>query len=217
MNNVCLSLYIEASYPANKLSIAKRKPVHGVGTNDAHYITTPMVNGAQLWDPAYRSWFNMLKRAYNPKFHATQPTYLDVTVCAEWLSFSAFRTWWIDNYQDCCHMDKDLLVIGNKEYSHDACVYVPRWLNSFLNDHRAARGDLPIGVHLHKRTGKFTSSCSNPITGTNVYLGLFDTKDAAHEAWLRCKLDIADQLKPEMDAIDTRIYRNVTTIIETTS
>ena len=38
MNKVELSLWIEANYPATAKSIVKRKPVYGVGVNDAHYV-----------------------------------------------------------------------------------------------------------------------------------------------------------------------------------
>ena len=214
MNKVELSLHIEANYPANKSSIARRKPVHGVGTNDADYITTPMVNGAQLWDPAYRSWFSMLRRAYNPKCHAAQPTYSDVTVCKEWHSFSVFRAWWLDNHQDGLNLDKDLLVVGNREYSPWSCLYIPQWLNKFTIDSGASRGELPIGVCLHNPTGKYKSQCCNPITGKNRGLGYFTTPEEAHEAWLKYKLELAAQLKPAMDEIDQRIYPNVVTIIK---
>ena len=214
MNKVELSLFIEANYPANKSSTARRKPRYSIGVNDADYVTTPMVNGAVLWDPAYRAWVNMLQRAYDQKFHAVNQTYIGVTVCEDWLLFSAFREWWLDNYREGYQLDKDLLVVGNREYGHDACVYIPLWLNSFLTGHGASRGEFPIGVCLDKRSGKYQSECCNPITGKKHRLGYFNTPEAAHEAWLTYKLAIADQLKPQMDAIDQRIYPNVVKIIK---
>ena len=213
MNKVNLSIWIEANYPANKSSITQRKLRYGVGVNDAHYATQPMVNGAQLHDPAYRAWAGMLDRAYDPKLHERQPTYSDVTVCKEWHSFSAFRNWWLENYREGGHLDKDLLVVGNKEYSTGACIYIPGWLNGFTVDSGASRGELPIGVSIHKQTGMYQSHCSNPIAGKQRYLGYFTTPEAAHAAWTKRKLELADQLKPEMDAIDKRIYPNVVKII----
>ena len=213
MTNIELSLHIEASYPANKLSIAMRKPRYGVGINDAHYATQPMVNGAQLHDPAYRAWAGMLERAYDQKFHEKQPTYSDVTVCKEWHSFSAFREWWLANYREGLQLDKDLLVVGNREYGPSACIYIPSWLNKFTIDRSADRGELPIGVCLDRRSGKYQANCRNPITGKLHLLGHFNTPEAAHDAWLNYKLQLADQLKPDMDAIDPRIHPNVVTII----
>ena len=214
MTRVKLSLHIEASYPANKMSIANRKPLFGVGINDAHYATHPMVNGKTIEDPAYGAWSSMMLRAYCKKYHDRWPTYVGVTVCEEWHSFSAFRAWWLDNYRESFSLDKDLLVVGNREYSPDACIYVPGWLNTFTVDCGASRGELPIGVSIHKQTGKYRAKCRNPITGKKHSLGYFNAPEAAHEAWLRYKLELADQLKPEMDAIDQRIYPNVISIIK---
>lgn len=64
----------------------KSKLVYGVGINDADYVigAMVMVDGKHLhaWRcPAYAAWSSMLERAYDPKFHAKQPTYVDVTVC----------------------------------------------------------------------------------------------------------------------------------------
>ena len=213
MTSIELSLWIEANYPISGRG-GHRKPVYGVGTNDADYITAPMANGVKLWDPAYKAWSGILQRAYSQKFHAANPTYVGVTVCKEWHSFRAFRAWWLDNYRDGFQCDKDLLVAGNREYGPDACIYVPSWLNSFTVDCGAVRGEFPIGVSFCKQTGKYKSQCCNPITGKNRNLGRFSTPKAAHEAWLTYKLALADQLKPQMDAIDQRIYPNVVTIIK---
>lgn len=213
MSKVELSLHLEANYPATAMSFAKRKPLFGVGINDAHYATKPIVNGAQLHDPAYRAWAGMLERSYSERCHKKHPTYVGVTVCEYWHSFSAFRDWWIANYRDDGHLDKDLLVVGNREYGPGSCIYVPRWLNAFTTDRGALRGEFPIGVYLDRRRGKYQARCCNPITGKQHGLGYFTTQEAAYEAWLKCKLSLAEQLKPEMDAIDQRIYQNVVTII----
>ena len=213
MNKVKLSLHLEAGYPISGIG-RPRKPLYGIGINDADYMTRPTVNGVQLWDPAYRAWVNMLKRAYCERYQEKRPTYVEVTVCKEWHSFSAFRVWWLENYREGFSLDKDLLVVGNREYGPESCVYIPGWINTFTIDCGASRGALPIGVCLHKQTGKYQSQCGNPTTGKNRCLGCFTTPEAAHEAWLKRKLELAAQLKPEMDAIDKRIYPNVVTIIK---
>ena len=213
MNKIELSLHIEANYPISGRG-SPRKLLHGIGVNDADYTTTPMVNGVRLWDPAYYAWADMLKRAYNRKYHAENQTYIGVTVCEEWHSFSAFREWWLNSHREDWHLDKDLLEVGNREYSPDTCVYVPQWLNNFTSDHGASRGELPIGVSIYKPTWKYRSDCSNPITGKKHHLGLFATPEAAYVAWRRYKLSLAEQLKPEMDSIDHRIHPNVISIIK---
>ena len=211
MTNIELSLHLEKNYPICGRG-RPRKPVHGIGLNDADYMTTPTVNGAILWDPSYSAWAGMMQRAYDQKYHEKHPTYVGVTVCKEWHLFSAFRTWWLANYRDGFSLDKDLLVAGNREYGPEACVYVPQWLNTFTIDCGAVRGEFPIGVSLHE-TGRYRSRCRNPITGKRHSLGLFDTPEEALDAWLNCKLELAEQLKPAMDAIDSRIHNNVLTIV----
>ena len=213
MTSVDLSLFIEANYHIIGRG-GPRKPVHGVGLNDADYAVRPVVNGVKLMDPAYSAWSNMLMRAYDQKFQEKNPTYSYVTVCKEWHSFSAFRSWWLDNSRDGWHLDKDIMAVGNREYGPDTCVYVPRWLNNFTEDRGALRGDLPIGVSLCNQTGKYRSNCRNTIAGKLHHLGRFSTPESAHKAWLTYKLSLAEQLKPEMDAIDKRIYPNVVTIIK---
>lgn len=213
MNKVEKSLFIEENYPLTGRWIP-RKPVNGVGVNDAPYVTKPTINGMVEFDPAYESWRMMIKRAYNARYHDKQPTYTDVTVCDEWHSFMKFRKWWLENYREGLQIDKDLLVVGNLEYCPDTCVYVPSWLNKFTIDSGAARGEYPIGVCLDNSGCKCQSRCRNPITGNRHDLGRFATPEAAHLAWLNYKLSLAEQLKPEMDAIDVRIYPNVVTIIK---
>ena len=214
MTRVELSLHLEKNYPTNKSSIARRKPVYGVGENDADYITAPMANGKPIKDPAYVAWASMLMRAYAQKYHARYPTYSDITVCSEWHSFRAFRAWWLANYREDWQLDKDLLTVGNREYGPDTCIYIPVWINTFTVDRGAARGGFPIGACLHNQTGLYKSECSNPITGKRHYLGCFTTPEEAHEAWIKCKLSLAEQLKPDMDAIDPRIYNNAVAIIK---
>lgn len=211
---VALSNWLQENAPVNKISSSGRKPLFGVGINDSDYITRPKVNGKQLVCPAYLSWKHMLYRAYNTKYHDRFPTYRGITVCNDWLKFSNFRKWWVDNYVEEWQLDKDLLIQNNKIYSPETCIYVPNWLNSFILDSAAIRGNTKIGVSLYKKSGKFHASCKNPKTKKSEYLGYFLLEEDAHNAWLTRKLDIALELKPEIDEIDLRIYPNVVEIIK---
>lgn len=210
MNKVELSIWLEKNHPATSGSPAARSKVQGVGINDAPYV----IHAGTKSDPAYTAWKQVLQRAYSNVVHEKHPTYRDVTVCNEWHSFMAFRKWWMVNYREGCHLDKDLLVVGNREYGPDACVYVPQWLNNFTNANGSSRGEYPTGVYPQKKPGVFVSFCNNPITGKQHNLGTFTTPEAARSAWLNYKLSLAEQLKPEMDDIDSRIYPNVVTKIK---
>ncbi len=120
----------------------KNKLVHGVGVND--YEEAILVNGKNI--DSYSCWSKMLERCYSAKLHFRYPTYIECSVYEEWKYFSNFKQWYDANYRDGFHLDKDILVEGNKVYSPDTCVFVPKYLNLLLNDHGRARGDLPLGI-----------------------------------------------------------------------
>jgi len=205
------TLWLHENCQVNGLG-GHRKPLFGVGINDAPYFTRPAIDGKRVACPAYIAWQDMLKRAYSTKFHASHKTYIGVEICEEWKNFCAFRAWWMENQCDGCEIDKDLVGYGNL-YSPDTCVFVPTWLNSFTIDSGASRGEYPIGVHLLKCAGRFQAHCSNPMSKKQEHLGLFDTPEEGHLAWLNRKLEIALDLKPKMDEIDLRIYPRVVEII----
>jgi hypothetical protein len=166
--------------------------VYGVGINDATYPVGifEKVDGRrkQLWIcPIYRAWKDMLKRCYSAKEHVEHPTYAKCSVAPDWLSLSAFRVWMLSQPWEGADLDKDLLSPGNKVYSSDTCIFVPRQLNVFLTDRGAARGEWPTGASRHKASGKFAAQCRNPFIGKNEHLGLFECPDAAHETWLARK------------------------------
>ncbi|WIL01895.1 HNH homing endonuclease [Salmonella phage D5lw] len=181
-----------------------KKLVCGVGLNDTPERPA-RVGGKMTAD--YMAWTAMLQRVYDPKYHGRQPTYLGCSVVKEWLKRSCFIEWFDGNYVAGWYLDKDILKPGNKEYGPETCIYVPGWLNTFINDSRAIRGNLPIGVSLHKPNGKYLSQCKNFNTTKN--LGYYKTPSEAHEAWLEFKLNLALERKHEMDKIDLRIYPNV--------
>ena len=124
----------------------------------------------------------------------------------------AFRDWWLENHVDGWHLDKD--IIGNgKEYSKDKCIYVPSWLNCFLINNEARRGDFPLGVSFAQRHKKYASDCRNPLTGSGFRIGYFDSTNEAHEAWVRAKISFAYELRPRIEAIDARIFQGVIEVI----
>lgn len=142
----------------------KNKLVYGIGVND--YEESIRENGKNI--KAYNTWLHMLQRCYSTKLQQTKPTYIGCSVCPEWLSFSNFKKWYDENYIEGFHLDKDILVVGNKIYSPKFCRFVPVYLNSLLTDCGNSRGDLPLGVteskpdiKSKKLNSTYKAKCSN--------------------------------------------------------
>lgn len=177
--------------------------VYGVGINDVDYTVevkiSSTVNGVRhqtmVWKcPFYRKWRDMLHRCYSEKYLAKKPTYSGCSVCESWLKLSNFKAWMETQDWEGNHLDKDLMVRGNKVYSSDTCCFIPRIVNSFITEQTDKRGNLPIGVHWREDMMKFAASYSDPFTGKTCGLGSFDCEITAHKAWLRKKLEFAKSL-----------------------
>ena len=132
---------------------------------------------------AYDAWANMLERCYSPRCLKKHPTYIGCTVADEWHSFQNFVEWFDKNYIQGYHLDKDLTILGNKEYSPSTCVFVPRWLNNILLDSKASRGVYPVGVTYLDGKYRARFSCN----GVCSYLGLFGTPELAYMAYCKAK------------------------------
>ncbi len=187
----------------------KNKLVCGVGVND--YEEPVIVNGRKL--DSYGCWYAMLRRCYSVKQQIIQPTYIDCSVCEEWLLFSNFKKFYDKNHREGFELDKDILFSGNKHYSPETCCFVPVYLNLLLLDRGRFRGDLPLGVSAKKpnsKIGKITTTymarCSDgygkSLTKT------FKTLEEA-QAWYSAtkKRVVAEQVQRALDegAIDQRI------------
>lgn len=187
------------------------KLVFGIGINDANYITQPKINGKQVSCTIYKTWKDMLRRCYDPKYIQRRPTYTDCSVDKEWHSFMNFRAWMLAQDFEGKQLDKDLLFPGNKVYSKDTCVFISSALNLFMTGNTAKRGALPVGVSMSGN--KYKALCSNPFTKSLKYLGTFDTPDEAYLAWKKYKHELAlEYSKLETDyrivrALETR-YAN---------
>lgn len=176
-------MFIET--PASKMSIAKRKLVHGVGVNDAIYSTGLVVDGKTYRCPYYHRWSKMIARCYSINYQIKKPTYKGCSVCDEWLLFSNFRTWMVKQDWKNKQLDKDILIQGNKIYSPLTCIFVTSFINQLITDSKAIRGKLKRGVCFHKGAKKFKASIS--INDKSIHCGYFTTEDDASEAYKTAK------------------------------
>lgn len=185
----------------------KTKLVYDVGVNDSDYPVNPSVNGVRVLCPYYSVWHSVLERCFSSVFLIKRPTYAECTVCKEWLVFSNFKAWMETQNWVGKHLDKDLLVIGNKHYSPETCVFVDPIVNTFLLDCKASRGKYMVGVCWSERDGKFSSRCRNGKR--SVSLGNHHSELEAHLAWREHKHKVACELADKQsDPRVTEALRN---------
>ena len=131
-------------------------------------------------------WRSMLNRCYYEPSLNRRPTYKSCSVCKEWLIYSNFKQW-LENpengYRDDYHLDKDILVKGNKVYSPQTCCFVPQEINSVFNKRQSKRNELPIGVSISK--GRYISTITK--NGKQMRLGGFNNPIDAFYAYKAAK------------------------------
>jgi len=186
MASKSISLFVEIS--ATKQSIAQRKLIFGVGVNDAKYMTNPTIDGRKLMCSYYSVWMDMIKRCYSEKVQSKQPAYIGCSVAEEWHSFSAFKEWMSHFDWKGKYLDKDLLIVGNKIYSPETCIFVSRSINNLLTHIKSTKGAYPTGVSFHSNyKNKFQAECK--INGKTKYLGLFPTPEEAGKVYRIAKAE----------------------------
>ena len=166
---------------------------------------------------SYGLWHDIRKRcAAGGSVQAREPSYLGCTLSDNFKDFQYFANWHtnqigygIDGY----HIDKDILVPGNKTYSEDTCVLVPQSLNNFLTSRAASRGRWPQGVTWKERNGRFRAQIS--IDGKSSHIGLYTSLDDALRAYKKAKNAEAyrwyERLKAGEFVVDTRVIERMRT------
>ena len=147
----------------------------------------------------YNLWQNLIERAYSEKFKSEHLTYKDCTIDIVWLNFQVFADWFYKNWKpwmnSTWHLDKDILVKGNKIYSPETCAFVPVKINSLLTKCDKVRGNYPIGVQ--KKSEKFVASIS--MEGRCIRIACFDTPEEAFQVYKTAKeayiKEVADKWK----------------------
>ena len=131
----------------------------------------------------YRTWYHMLERCYSEKYHEKEPAYIGYKVCEEWHNFQNFAKWYKENYYEIegerMHLDKDILIKGNKVYSSETCIFVPHRINVLFTKRQNDRGESVIGTTPFQ--GKYKVQCCliNPKTGESKikHLGYYETQE----------------------------------------
>lgn len=151
--------------------------------------TKTYCNKTKKQKKSYEVWFNMLRRCYKENTIA----YKDCYVCEEWLCYANFEKWYNENYyeieNESMQLDKDILSKGNKIYSPETCIFVPRRVNSLFIKQKSVRGKYFIGVKLNKNK-KYEVSCM--VNGNYVYFGSYDDE---YDAFLIYKKEKEQEIK----------------------
>lgn len=128
----------------------------------------------------YEIWMSMKKRCGKPNI-----SYSDCTVCDEWYDFQKFANWYHERYKEGYHLDKDILVKGNRVYSPDTCCLVPREINIAFMRGKSRRGKCPIGVYFDKGNNCYQARIC--MYSTPCYLGSYDNYQDAFYIYKKTK------------------------------
>lgn len=173
LTNVVISMNKFIETKATKKSISARRPVYGVGINDSEYKI--MHEGSLC--PFYKKWNNMLERCYSSRY----PTYQCCNVIDEWLFFSNFKKWMAEQDWEGKELDKDVLLIGNKIYGPDTCLFVSKHVNVILIDSDYSCRKYPKGVQFDKSRNKFKACCH--VNGKRKTIGRYNSQREAANAY----------------------------------
>lgn len=150
----------------------------------------------------YRAWKSMLVRCFCPILKSKYPTYLDCTVCEDWLDFQVFAEWYInqENWEEY-DLDKDLLIKGNKHYSPETCLLLPKFINTTLAGGGNSGKVLPKGVGKYNNTGRYMARHKGTTLGVyDTTTEAFSVYKAVREKYIK---EVANKYK---DQIDSRAY-----------
>lgn len=157
--------------------------------------------------PAAVVWLGILRRCYDED--RVEAAYYDVNVCTQWHNFLNFETWVTKqpNFDTKgWELDKDLLIKGNKLYSPETCVYIPKAVNAALTKRENCRGELPIGVRFSKSGKRFEAWCGDGERSR--YLGVFRTVTEAFLCYKAKKEEMLRSLAEKYkDELDPRAYQ----------
>lgn len=184
--------------------------VYGVGIIDKPVIKC---SGNHTQHPLYKVWSSMLQRCYDEKLHVDRPTYKGCSVVDSFKSLTNFIAWAdkqigsknkdLDGKQ--FHLDKDILLKGNKIYSPETCCFVPHDINTQFTMSKSKRGELPVGVS--KRKGSVLFRAQIKSNGKVKSLGQFKTIEEAFLSYKTAKETHVKSLANKWkEQIDPRVY-----------
>jgi hypothetical protein len=155
---------------------------------------------------AYDVWLNMIRRCYCEKDRDLHPAYYNISeVCEEWHNYQVFAEWYESNkyvVEGRLHLDKDILIKGNKLYSPETCLLVPQRINMIFMT-KSRKDDLPTGIT--KNTGGTYAAHYNGIR-----YGTYDSlEEAVEERDRRKRIHIKEVAEEYKDIIPLNVYESL--------
>lgn len=155
----------------NRTGLPKKRNISRYGfINDCNSVTSEI-------KIQYDIWIGMIARCYNKNRLKKNPSYNGCSVCEEWHHFSNFMKWLEDpnnGYNVGYHLDKDILVKGNKVYSPETCCFVPPYINTLIISNKARRGKYPIGVTSVKKGYIAQIHKNNELIKLGTFVNVYD-------------------------------------------
>lgn len=181
------------------------KLVHGIGSKGTTYKSW---DGEKLLKE-YDQWVGMIRRC-SLKFQSSNIAYEGVTCSEDFKSYTFFYEWCQEqigfkNKDDrgmLWQLDKDVLIKGNKIYSEDTCVFVPKHLNTIFLKNKNQRGTHLIGTGWSKRDELFYP-IKRDRNGKSLYAGMFKDESEAFLVYKKHRealiQEIANDYKTQLD------------------
>ena len=179
-------------------------PVYKVGVMD-------IPNELQKGKPKpreYSIWNGIRQRCYNENNRDNLMSYKGIKMSDNFKLYSYFKEWChkqIGFNEDGWHLDKDILVKGNKVYSEDTCCFVPPEINCTITNNKSVRGRFPQGVTYNRTKTRYRAKIRRGAKLES--LGTYDTPEEAFYAYKpikeACIKSLAEKWK---DKIDPRVY-----------
>jgi len=157
--------------------------------------------------PHYAKWAAMISRCYNKEIQSKRyPSYLGCSVDSIWHNFQNYCEWSSNNefYNKGWHLDKDLIVLGNKVYSPETCCFIPPEINSCLINCL----DEFSGVNFDKSRGLYLVRASLNKKVKN--LGRFDSEQEALIVYRKYKQMHLNDLSEKYEGlVDKRVLKTL--------
>lgn len=157
----------------------------------------------------YSVWKQVLERCFNEVYKNKHPTYKECVLNDKWENFQNFAEWyWTQKGAGIkgWHLDKDLLVKGNKEYGPHTCCLLPSEVNKALMLSVIGDKTTPVGTH-QRPNGVFVVGLVGEQT---KYVGCFSNDVSAFNAYKFAKESHLNMLAERYkDQVEVKVYKSL--------